>query len=203
MSAIQEVHRQYVHSRRVRVLSRRLASLIKPPATVLDVGCGDGLLAHSICQQVPGVSIEGVDVLVRGTTVIPVHPFDGDVIPHENASFDYVMLVDVLHHTDDPLRLLREATRVARRAVLVKDHLTSGMLAVPTLRLMDWVGNAAYGVRLPFNYWSLSQWNSAFDELIVAVDHWETDLRMYPRPADFVFGRSLHFIARLISKDSP
>ena len=69
---------------------------------------------------------------------------------HPDASFDVVMFVDVLHHTDDPLLLLQEAQRVGK-IILVKDHFRKGFLAGPTLRFMDWVGNAHHGVVLPYN----------------------------------------------------
>jgi hypothetical protein len=49
--------------------------------------------------------------------------------------------------------LLREAVRVARRMILIKDHIVDAVLAGPTLRLMDRIGNARYGVSFPHNYW--------------------------------------------------
>jgi 2-polyprenyl-3-methyl-5-hydroxy-6-metoxy-1,4-benzoquinol methylase len=47
------------------------------------------------------------------------------VLSYTKASFDVVMFVDVLHHTKDPMVLLREARRVARRAIVVKRGLQS------------------------------------------------------------------------------
>ena len=79
------------------------------------------------------------------------------------------MLVDVLHQTDDPMNLLREAVRVARQAIVIKDHLLQGAFAYPTLRFMDWVGNARHGVALPYNYWTPAEWHGAFDKLGLAV----------------------------------
>jgi len=55
---------------------------------------------------------------------------------------------DVLHHTQDPAVLLREAVRVSRSFVLLKDHLDENILDDVTLRLMDWVGNRPHGVVL-------------------------------------------------------
>ena len=156
------LHEKLVFGRRVKVLGRHLAALIPPRAKVLDVGCGDGTLDQLILQQLPGVSIEGIDVLVRPATKIPVRPFDGAHIPYPDASFDVVMFVDVLHHTDDPLLLLQEARRVGK-IILIKDHTRKGFLAGPTLRFMDWVGNAPHGVVLPYNYWSERQWDDAFE----------------------------------------
>lgn len=197
MSVLDKVHGGYVHNRRVRVLASHLVELLPQNASVLDVGCGDGLLDRLVLDQRPDVSIEGIDVLVRDTAAIVVHHFDGSVIPHPDKSFDVVMFVDVLHHTDDPMVLLREASRVARKAVVIKDHTRNGLLAGPTLRFMDWVGNARHGVVLPYNYWSYKQWTNAFSALGWKTEEWRKHLGAYPFPANALFGRGLHYFARL------
>jgi SAM-dependent methyltransferase len=191
------IHDGYVHNRRVRVLEEHLSGLIPDGATVLDVGCGDGLLAHRIQRRRPDLRLSGIDVLIREETPIPIHPFDGRTIPAADASVDVAMFADVLHHTEDPTILLREAARVARRAILIKDHARDGLLSGPTLRFMDYVGNAHHGVALPYNYWPRRRWDEAFRDLGWVVRAWKDDLRLYPKPADWIFGRSLHFIARL------
>jgi hypothetical protein len=62
---------------------------------------------------------------------------------------------------------------------------------------MDWVGNARQGVALPYNYWSLAKWHRVFDKLGLSINSWESNLMLYPPPADLILGRSLHFIALL------
>lgn len=195
------LHEKLVFGRRVKVLGRHLAALIPPRAKVLDVGCGDGTLDQLILQQLPGVSIEGIDVLVRPATKIPVRPFDGAHIPYPDASFDVVMFVDVLHHTDDPLLLLQEARRVGK-IILIKDHTRKGFLAGPTLRFMDWVGNAPHGVVLPYNYWSERQWDDAFETAGLREAQRIVSLGLYPPPASWVFGRALHFAAALVPQEA-
>jgi ubiquinone/menaquinone biosynthesis C-methylase UbiE len=137
MSLLGRMHGQYVHSPRVRILRDCLSALIPKDVSVLDVGCGDGLLARLIMDQRSDVEICGIDVLVREQTQIPVTEFDGLRIPFPDNSFDAVMFVDVLHHTDDPIALLFEAQRVAAKAIVIKDHRLNGLLARPTLRFMD------------------------------------------------------------------
>jgi SAM-dependent methyltransferase len=197
MKAVERLHGSYVHSRRVRVLCAHLASIIPERSTTLDVGCGDGLLAHLIAQRRPDVEMTGLDTLVRNESHIPVRSFDGRVIPYDAASCDTVMFVDVLHHTDDPMILLREAARVARKSIVIKDHLREGWLAGPTLRMMDWVGNAPHGVTLTYNYWPLQRWRDAFETLHLKIGVWKDRLDLYPRAIDWMCGRSLHYIARL------
>ncbi len=179
------------------MLSRRLAELMPRQGRVLDVGCGNGLVAWSIRQVRPDVTIEGVDVLIQPSPHVPVRQFDGLHLPAEDASFDAVMFVDVLHHTDDPRPLLAEARRVSRSAIVIKDHLREGLLANATLRLMDHVGNARFGIRLPYNYWKRKQWQDEFGALQLEVEKWNEKLGLYAWPLSLWFDRSLHFIARL------
>jgi SAM-dependent methyltransferase len=174
-----------------------MAPLIPANARVLDVGCGDGLISKMIQDHRPDTSIEGIDVLLRPKAHIPVSLFDGSRLPYADGSFDTVMFVDVLHHTDDPAVLLREAARVSTGKLLIKDHMRKGLLAGPTLYFMDWVGNARHGVVIPANYWPEPQWRDAFARTGLEIEVWNTDIPLYPWWATWAFGRSLHFIARL------
>ena len=198
MRLLETIHSRYVQARRVRTLSEQLSRLIPDDARILDVGCGDGILDAEIQSRRPDVEIRGVDTHLRGQPRIEVDAFDGRNIPFEAGSFDIVMFVDVLHHTDDPMTLLREATRVSRRALLIKDHLKEGFLAETTLRLMDRTGNERYQVALPFNYWSRGEWRAAFAELGLDVNQWTSRLQLYPWPASWIFERGLHFVALLL-----
>lgn len=198
MKLVGAAHSALVHPRRVRVLADLLAPLIPNGATLLDVGCGDGLVAASIAKRRPDVSITGVDVLARPGAAIPVATFDGLRIPLPAGSVDVVMLVDVLHHAASPEQLLADAVRVARHAVVLKDHVANGPVSRALLRIMDLVGNRRFGVALPHRYLSAARWDAAIQSLPVRRDLWQVGgLRLYPGPADWVFGRDLHVLARL------
>jgi SAM-dependent methyltransferase len=197
MAVIHRLHATLVHPRRVEVLANRLAPLLPENASVLDVGAGDGRLAAAIERIRPDTKFTGIDVLPRDRSHIPVQRFDGEVIPLTDDSADVVLLVDVLHHTVDPIVLLREARRVARLAVIIKDHTRDGMFARTTLRIMDWIGNAGHGVALPYNYWTSDQWRAALIEVGLIEKTWITQLELYPKGVRWIFDRSLHFIAVL------
>jgi SAM-dependent methyltransferase len=187
-------HAKLVHSRRVQVLSDHFADMIPADHSVLDVGCGDGLIDWLVLKRRPDLRIHGVDVLVRPDTHIPVATFDGSRLPFEDSSWDTVVFCDVLHHTSDPAAMLAEACRVARRHIVIKDHSVEGFLARLTLRFMDFVGNAPHGVVLPYNYLTPVQWKNAFQSCGVKTIAERRDLRLYPKYADRIFGRRLHFI---------
>lgn len=197
MNLLEQVHERYVFDRRIRSLCRHLVDCLPPESRVLDVGCGDGSLTSLIKSQRPDLTLEGIETMVRGSPAIPVKAFDGTRIPYGDSSVDMVMFVDVLHHAADPLALLREAVRVAKQGIVIKDHTRQGWLAGSTLRLMDWVGNARHGVALPYRYWTTSQWHEAFQQCGVSVVTWRTHLALYPWPVSLVFDRSLHVLVRL------
>jgi SAM-dependent methyltransferase len=196
-AVLRSVHEKLVFNKRVDVLAQTLGELVASGSSILDVGTGDGQIARAIADVQDGTTVEGIDML-RPVTHILVTLFDGSTIPFADKSVDVVSFVDVLHHTLDPSVLIREAARVARRAVLLKDHLSESSVQHMTLRLMDWVGNAPHGVVLPYNYASRRQWDSWFAEAGLGIDRFSTDIPLYPAPFSAVFGRKLHFVARLV-----
>ncbi|HEV7251683.1 MAG TPA: methyltransferase domain-containing protein [Mesorhizobium sp.] len=197
IKAVGTLHDRLIFQRRIQVLSQMIGKLLPESGTVLDIGAGDGQIATLLKKIRPGIEVEGIDVYVRGETHVPVHEFDGLHIPLDDKSVDAAIFVDVLHHADDPQQLLREARRVSREAVIIKDHLSENALDFAVLRAMDWVGNAPHGVVLPYNYKSSAEWNRQFQASGLRIDTYETRVPLYPVPLSFVFGRKLHFIARL------
>lgn len=184
--------------RRVRVLARLLSRELHGGRSVLDLGCGDGLVARAIMDERPEYEIRGIDVFKRPRTLIPVDLFDGQKIPFPDKSFDWITLVDVLHHTDAPQVLLAEAGRVARIGIVIKDHLREGFAAYSTLRFMDWVGNRGHDVKLLYNYLSMDDWNRVLAETALVARTWNEDLHLYPIPFNLLFDRRLHFVATVV-----
>ena len=195
--SIGQAHEKLVFNRRVRVLVEEIGALLPPQSQMLDVGTGDGQIAKMIGERQDGTVVQGIDIMHREVIHIPVTLFDGKVIPMDDNSVDVVTFVDVLHHTDDPQILISEASRVARKAVIIKDHLSENALDHATLRAMDWVGNAPHGVVLPYNYAPRRDWDNWFATAGLDTDEFVTDIPLYPAPLSWVFGRKLHFIARL------
>ena len=200
ISLLERAHRHSVFDRRVRVLAELLACRIPAGAAVLDIGCGDGTLASLMKDYNPSITVQGIEFAPRGNCRIECKAFDGATIPYPDASFDVCIFVDVLHHVGNSqgiVKLLSEARRVARRFILIKDHLSENWLDYRTLQFMDWVGNRPHGVVLPYNYQSRRQWDQYFNETGLKVEHWQTLIPLYPWPFSALFGRQLHFIGLL------
>ncbi len=197
MTALDRVHGTCIAPRRIRILAGHLERRLPPGASVLDVGCGDGLVGRTLIDLRPDLAVTGVEVRVRAKTRISVGIFDGLRIPCADKAVDVALLVDVLHHAAAPGALLREAARVARTAVVVKDHTREGFLAEATLRFMDRVGNLRFGVPVTGQYWSRAEWDREIARAGLSVADWTGDLGLYPIPFRWMFDRSLHFVARL------
>lgn len=188
-------HRQLVMNRRVQRLAEHIVQLL-PDGTdsVLDVGAGTGELAMAVSASRPELEFHGVDVYIRPQTFIPVHEYDGKRLPFDDDSFDAVTVVDVLHHCVDPPATLRECARVARRWVIVKDHVADNGMQHALLRFMDWVGNRAHGVVLPYNYLSTTDWQAALEHAGLQSQRRIDSLGLYPQPFSLLFDGKLHFV---------
>ena len=86
---------------------------------------------------------------------------------------------------------------MASRYVLVKDHTLEGPFALATLRFMDRVANPTHVVEMPSNYWPEERWRREIAGLGLRIDVWRDTVPLFPIPLDWVFGRRLHFLARL------
>lgn len=199
---VRRAHARWVMSRRTRFLADTLAGVLPESGTILDVGAGDGRIDALLMKSRPGVTIEGVDVLVRPKTCIPVSRFDGRTLPFPDCSFDWVLFVDTLHHAGNPGALLAEGRRVARAGIVIKDHVCQGALDHALLSLMDWVGNRPHGVPIPYRYLEEAAWREMLRSLGLRADVWMGRVSLYPWPAGLLLNRSLHFVARVV-KDGP
>ncbi len=142
-------------------LTERLSPHLQDVPSVLDVGASCGRLARRL-MDATGCHIVGVDVCLQPRSHIEVRYYDGRTFPFADGEFDCVIMVDMLHHSVDIEQMIREACRVSRRYVLIKDHYWDTSFDLVGLRVADYLGNAPYGVSLPYNYLRLEEWARLF-----------------------------------------
>ena len=113
------VERRWLRERRRRKVGRaydmalEMARVLPRGSQVLDVGCGNGFIAHHLSAML-GSSVVGIDVSDQTQALIDYRPFDGAHFPLANDSVDAVLLCYVLHHAQDVYGVLSEARRVLR-----------------------------------------------------------------------------------------
>lgn len=196
------MHREAIHRRRVRQIVQPLGRWLPRDVTLLDVGSGDARVAAELRRFRPDLQITCIDPLLRADAVLPVQAFDGERIPYEDASFDFAMLIDVIHHLPDPERMFAEIRRIARRGMVVKDHRAESSWDHALLSAMDWVGNVSHGVARVYRYWNLAEWQAAGDRLGGTWLHWEGALGLYPAPLGWLCDRHLQFSGLLAWEDA-
>jgi len=98
------------------------AGALPEPRTVLDIGCGTGLLLAQAAERFPKAKLTGVDaatemIRVARSTAPPRAPVEflqasAENLPFAPASFDLVLTTMSFHHWADQPAALREVRRV-------------------------------------------------------------------------------------------
>jgi SAM-dependent methyltransferase len=190
-------HRRAISTPRIGRVASALARQLGTARSLLDVGCGDGHVGRALAERVGAERVGGVDVLVQPAPAIDVTPYDGVRLPFEDGAFEVVVLSDVLHHSADPERLMREALRVASRVVAVKDHVRFGPVSAFVLLALDRVGNAEAGVEVRGRYLSLPEWVELVTRAGGRVTSLEWPLRIHAAPFRWFAPDALQFAARV------
>jgi SAM-dependent methyltransferase len=91
-----------------------------PPASVLEVGVGEGEVSGRVRDRYPGARFVGVDLpdddLATHWRRRGLHGAFADIahLPFGDDAFDLVLAIEVLEHVPDPVAALTELGRVAR-----------------------------------------------------------------------------------------
>jgi SAM-dependent methyltransferase len=89
-------------------------------ASVLDVGCGNGVFTLYLRDRCR--SVTGIDFSTRMLSENPCRPLiQGDVgrLPILSGAYDACFEANVLHHVDSPEQVVREMARASRRWVIL------------------------------------------------------------------------------------
>jgi SAM-dependent methyltransferase len=183
-----------IYEHRQQVLVNLITPHLKSGARVLDIGCGFGHLGRALMDASPDhIQVEGLESVTRGGELIPVTAYEGTTMPFPDKTFDAVILADVLHHDLDQERLLREAVRISRGTVVIKDHIRGSLLAQQRISLLDWAANAGYNVPCLYKYNDLQQWHTMIGKFSTGVVEERTSIDVYPPVFNEILGKNLHY----------
>ncbi|MGZ4173376.1 MAG: class I SAM-dependent methyltransferase [Candidatus Limnocylindrales bacterium] len=98
------------------------------PESVLDVGCGEGVLTHRWAEELGERRIVGIDLADpkleaewarRQRPNLEYRTMRAEHMPFDDDEFDLSSAIEVLEHVPDPEHTVAEMARVARRHLLV------------------------------------------------------------------------------------
>ena len=165
----QGLTRRIARERRRRRVGRaydmalEIARVIPKGSEVLDVGCGNGFIAHHLSAML-GTKVVGLDVINAPEAPIDYRRYDREQFPVKANSVDAVLLCYVLHHAQDASVVLKEVRRVLREdgVVIIYEDIPQSWWD----KAMCWLHNRNWKDRTgPCTFRKKAEWRRLFDAL--------------------------------------
>ena len=150
--------------KRAKKFSKFCKNIIGKNKRILDVGMGNGTIAKQV-QKDYNADIKGVDVIDYNITDIPLTIYDGRRIDFKDGSFDITLIMEVLHHCDDALAVLKEVKRVTKDKIIIFEDVYTSKIHKIVTYLYDFMMNIRHSVNVPFNFKNQREWVNIFREL--------------------------------------
>jgi 2-polyprenyl-3-methyl-5-hydroxy-6-metoxy-1,4-benzoquinol methylase len=139
------------------------------PSSLLDVGCGEGVLVQRWAERLGDGRVVGLDLeeesiqagwAERQAPNLEYRVMEGEELPFASDEFDLASAIEVLEHVPDPERTVSEMARCARR------HLLVSVPREPLWRMLN-MARGAYWSALGNTPGHLNHWSKgSFVELL-------------------------------------
>ncbi|MBV6393253.1 MAG: hypothetical protein KPEEDBHJ_02492 [Anaerolineales bacterium] len=155
---------------RARRLANHLIEIAGSHETILDCGSGTMSIA-SLLQKGSGARIIGTDILDLNETDMEMCICPGEFLPFADSSVDAVLLIFVLHHSQDNMKILQECIRVARTRVIIFEDVYRNPFELGIVKFFDRLGNRiiSTAIPLPFTFKSEEEWGRVFSSFNVKL----------------------------------
>jgi ubiquinone/menaquinone biosynthesis C-methylase UbiE len=122
-------------------LSNLAALIPSDTRTIIDVGCGNGLITNKLSEK---YDILGVDRSKAALKMVTCKKLEADCssLPVEDRSYDLVLSSELLEHLDDDTyqATIREFQRISKKYILIsvpfEESLSKGMIQCPECKLL-------------------------------------------------------------------
>jgi SAM-dependent methyltransferase len=141
------------------------------PRSVLDVGCGEGVLVHKWAQRLGDRRVVGIDLeeesiqagwAQRQAPNLEYRVMRAENLPFADGEFDLACAIEVLEHVPDPAHTVAEMARCAER------HLLVSVPREPLWRMLN-IARGAYWSALGNTPGHLNHWSKrSFTGLLAA-----------------------------------
>jgi len=137
---------------------------IDQKAKILDIGCGSAIIANTF-QQFFDTEVIGVDVVDRRVHPIPFSRIDGHNLNFLDRTFDNVLIAFTLHHSQDPIALLKEAKRACKGKIFIYEDLPEGFLSRVFCNIHGFSFDNFFGNKSKTVFKTETEWKEVFRSL--------------------------------------
>lgn len=150
--------------------------------SLLDIGCGNGFISNLAKPHFKQIQLLDVVEYVQEALNLPFKRYaEGQPLPVDRL-FDTVLLLTVLHHSSDPVELLKQAWRSTNKRLIIIESVVGIRQICPPARyelvdssdeaqiayaaFVDWFYNRVLhdDVPVPYNFTTPEKWQATFLE---------------------------------------
>lgn len=150
----------------------------------LDIGAGNGMITNTLRQQgFPCTPMDVADLSILPDVNVIV--YDGLNMPFQDNEYDAALLLTVLHHTPDPIPVLKETARVAKKIIIIEDIYKNKLQQYMTYA-MDTLVNLGHS-SMTYQNKSDAEWKATFEALgLELIEESSKPVLLFFRQATYV-----------------
>jgi SAM-dependent methyltransferase len=173
---------------RAKNLIKKIQLYLKNSDNILDIGAGPCLVCEILNEQNYNVTPVDVKNFSFSKNINPII-FDGSNIPFNKDKFNMSLLITVLHHANDPQKLIDEAKRVSsNRLIIIEDIYKNKIHKYLTFILDSLVNFEFFGH--PHNNKTDNEWKSIFKNLGLKL------IDVQYRTSLFIFSHAIYLLEK-------